>query len=200
MDKRCMRGHSFDPAKFSSCPHCGVPGLNAGPTMPHRQPSRQNEYLAGSEGNAEASPQAGLGGHNDDERTRQVLDAKLGMHPVVGWLVSISGPLRGRDFRIFGERNLIGRASTMDISIPGDDSISRERHAVVSYDPKKNSFSLSQGESAGPVYVNNEEVERSVQLKPYDRIQIGRTELLFVPFCGEHFQWLEPGKVLERAN
>jgi hypothetical protein len=197
MDKRCMKGHSFDPAKFNSCPHCGVPGLNAGPTMPHREPLQQNEVMEGREGQAAAAPVAG---HKDDERTRGVLEAKLGMNPVVGWLVCISGPSRGCDFRIFGERNFIGRASTMNIAIPEDDSISRDRHAVVTYNPKKNSFTLSQGESTGLVYVNNEEVKRSVELKPYDRIQIGRTELLFVPFCGEKFQWLEPGKVLERGN
>ncbi|HUK89920.1 MAG TPA: FHA domain-containing protein [Blastocatellia bacterium] len=183
MDQRCVKGHFFDPAKFSSCPHCGVPGLNLGPTMPHRE-----------------QPENPLPMQIDDGRTRGVLDAKLGMNPVVGWLVCTDGPSRGRDFRIFSERNFIGRANTMNICIQGDDSISRERHAVVTYNPKKNTFSLSPGEANGLVYLNNEEVDRPLELNAYDRIQVGRTELLFIPFCGDRFQWLEPKKSMQRAN
>ncbi|HEY6328270.1 MAG TPA: FHA domain-containing protein [Blastocatellia bacterium] len=192
MDKRCVKGHFFDPAKFSLCPYCGVPGLNISPTMPHRDP-QLGELADDVRGAVQAAKEV-------DERTKGLLDAKMGVNPVVGWLVCTEGPSSGRDFRIFSERNFIGRASTMNISIPGDGSISRERHAILTYNPKKNSFSLAPGESTGLVYLNNGEVDRPTELKAYDRIQIGRTELLFVPFCGEKFQWLQTNTAMPRAN
>jgi hypothetical protein len=39
------------------------------------------------------------------------------------------------------------------------------------------------------VYLNDEEVTVPTELKPYDIIELGQTKLMFVPFCGEHFQW-----------
>ena len=41
----------------------------------------------------------------------------------------------------------------------------------------------------GLVFLNEEEVDAPIELAPYDRIEIGNTQLLFVPFCGEKFQW-----------
>ncbi|HKV39740.1 MAG TPA: FHA domain-containing protein, partial [Blastocatellia bacterium] len=109
--------------------------------------------------------------------------------PVVGWLVCIKGPDLGRDYRIRAERNFIGRSDEMDICIASDASISRERHAVVTYNPTKNSFRLAPGESRGMVCLNEEEVETPVPLSAYDRIQLGESELIFIPFCGESFKW-----------
>ena len=62
---------------------------------------------------------------------------KVGIDPVVGWLLCVDGPEKGRDYRIRSGRNSIGRAENMDICISGDSSISRERHAIIAYDPKK---------------------------------------------------------------
>jgi pSer/pThr/pTyr-binding forkhead associated (FHA) protein len=107
----------------------------------------------------------------------------------VGWLVCVEGPDRGRDYRIHTERNYIGRAPTMDIAITGDPAISRDNHAVLSYNPKRHTFRLAPGESRGIVYLNDEEVDSTIELQPYDRIELGETKLLFVPFCGERFVW-----------
>ena len=39
------------------------------------------------------------------------------MHPVVGWLVCIEGPSKGKDYRMIAEKNFIGRSPEMDIRI-----------------------------------------------------------------------------------
>lgn len=118
--------------------------------------------------------------HNDDN---------VGINPVAGWLVCTQGSDKGRDYRIYAGNNFIGRSDSMDICIHGDDSVSREKHACVSYDDKKNKFYIYQGDSRGLVYVNDETVFVPQLLNPYDVIEIGKTKLLFIPFCGEKFQW-----------
>ncbi|MCG6861053.1 MAG: protein kinase [Chromatiaceae bacterium] len=90
---------------------------------------------------------------------------------------------------IHTERNYIGRAPTMDIAVTGDPAISRDDHAVLSCNPKRHTFRLAPGDSRGIVYLNDEEVDSATELQPYDRIELGETKLLFVPFCGERFAW-----------
>jgi hypothetical protein len=114
---------------------------------------------------------------------------KHNMDPVVGWLVCIEGGEQGRDYRIRSEKNSIGRSELMDIAIGGDDTISRDNHAYLVFNPKNGIYRLQAGESRGLVYVNGEEVINYVELKAYDVIEIGETKLSFVPFCGEQFQW-----------
>ena len=71
----------------------------------------------------------------------------------------------------------------------GDNSISANKHAIISYNPKELAFRLYPGESHGIVYVNNKEVYTAEELKHGDTIQIGQTTLLFVPLCNEKFSW-----------
>ncbi|WPL17901.1 hypothetical protein Thiowin_02944 [Thiorhodovibrio winogradskyi] len=187
--KPCGKGHFFDDSAHSTCPYCGV-DLNIGATVGVSHSVDHSLEVEASvtraAGRASSPPQ------RDDGVTRHVWAEKLGgIDPVVGWLVCIAGPDKGRDFRIHSERNFIGRAPTMDIAIAGDASISRENHSVISYNPKKNRFSLAPGDSRGLVYLNDEEVLSAEVLKPYDAIELGSTKLLFVPFCNETFHWTE---------
>lgn len=170
---RCENGHYYDARKHHSCPFCGVQNLDIDikKTMAKRMPP------------AGAMPQDNKG------KTVGIYKRKLGIDPVVGWLVATKGPDKGRDFRITAEKNFIGRSEAMDISISGDDSISRESHAVISYNPKNNSFRLYPGESKSLVYLNDEEVITPEQLKAHDLIELGETTLRFIPLCDENFQW-----------
>ncbi len=172
---RCENGHYYDSQKHSSCPFCGVQNLDI--DIKKTMAMRPNN-------NSGPSKETGSGG-----KTVGVFRKKLGIDPVVGWLVAVEGPEKGNDYRITSERNFIGRSEKMDISIPGDETISRENHAIVSYNPKNNSFRFFPGESRGLVYLNDEEVITPVELNPYDQIEIGETKLKFVPFCGEQFRW-----------
>ncbi len=169
---RCEKGHYYDSSKHSSCPFCGVQNLDISikKTMAKR-------------------PGSGEPGASNDGKTVGVFKKKLGIDPVVGWLVAVQGPEKGKDYRITAEKNFIGRSDKMDVSIPGDDSISRDNHAIVSFSPKNKTYRLYPGEGRGLVYLNDEEVITPVTLSPYDVIEIGQSQLVFIPFCGEQFEW-----------
>lgn len=115
------------------------------------------------------------------------------MAPVTGWLVCIEGPPMGRDYRIFTEKNFLGRSEQMDIQILGDNKIAKKNHAVLVYDPKKRQTLVLPGDSHGLVYVNGDAVYTPVELAPYDTIEIGNSKFLFIPLCGENFEWEELG-------
>jgi hypothetical protein len=184
----CGNGHFYNDAEHSNCPFCGV-GLDLRPTRPLG--AETNARLGNDAGHTRAAstaPAAGLG--RDPGATRHIWAKRMGgVDPVVGWLVCVTGPEQGRDYRLHSERNFIGRAPAMDVAITGDASISRDNHAVISYNPKQHSFRLAPGDSRGLVYLNDEEVITPLALAPYDRIELGETVLLFVPFCGERFVW-----------
>ena len=109
--------------------------------------------------------------------------------PVVGWLVCVDGPAKGRDYRIHAQKNWIGRAPHMDICISGDNCISSEEGAFIAYDPKKKFFHFAPGRGRNLMYLNDDVLLTPVVLKPYDILTIGETKLMFVPLCGERFDW-----------
>ncbi len=183
--KRCENGHYFDSSKYSACPSCGIQDLDIHATMIHHVPQHPPENTEGQTVRHDQTSRA----VGDPGVTVGVFRKKIGIDPVVGWLVCTQGGDKGRDFRIRSERNAIGRAPNMDICISGDNTISREKHAYISYNPRRNSFLLTPGESRGIVYLNDEEVAAPMPLKPFDVIELGQTQLLFVPFCGEQFRW-----------
>lgn len=77
----------------------------------------------------------------------------------------------------------------MDICISGDDCISTERAAVIAYDVEEKFFSFGPSMGHNVVRVNGKMLMNAVVLNPYDELTIGKTKLLFVPFCGERFDW-----------
>lgn len=188
--KRCENGHYFDPGKHTTCPSCGVQDINFEPTR-RKEPSPD----AAAEPRAAATaPRAAVDPVRparpaDDGKTVSLIRKKAGIDPVVGWLVCVEGADRGRDFRIRSEKNFIGRAETMDVCIPGDDTISRENHAIISFNPKSRQFKLHPGESRGLVYLNGDEVDGPSGIKAGDNIELGQTKLMFVPLCTDTFTW-----------
>jgi hypothetical protein len=176
--KMCDKGHNYDPKKHSACPFCAVPGRDDRPVRPGTE---DDTVTVGRTDHA--APDV------DSDATVRRGIVEWGIDPVVGWLVCTEGADRGRDYRIRSERNFIGRSEKMNICIHGDDTISRENHAIISFSPRNNSFKLSLGESRGLIYLNQEEVDVPTILNPYDVIELGGTKLLFVPLCGERFRW-----------
>jgi hypothetical protein len=201
--KRCENGHYFDPGKHTACPSCGVQNINFEPTR-QKDPSADAGPGVGLGPGAGAGAAGGAGAQtaarpspdaaraprpSDDGKTVSLIRKKAGIDPVVGWLVCVAGADRGRDFRIRSEKNFIGRAETMDVCIPGDDTISRENHAIISFNPKSCQFKLHPGESRGLVYLNGEEVDQPSGIKAGDNIELGQTKLMFVPLCTDAFTW-----------
>lgn len=193
--KRCTNGHYYDETKHTLCPHCGVNiDLNLGVTMPKR--TNSDDDLLKTQAKY-PNPDSDIGktiariptNNNDDGKTIAVIRKEIGIDPVVGWLVCVEGIDKGRDYKIRTERNFIGRSNKMDICISGDEAISRENHAIISYSPKKRLFRIYPGDSRGLVYLNDEEVITANELNVYDVIELGKTKLVFIPFCSERFEW-----------
>lgn len=191
--KRCEQGHYFDAEKHTMCPNCGIPDLDLGKTRPLGHPAAQPEATWRSPSSSDEGHtvrhDTNRAGSRDSGETVALVRKKEGIDPVVGWLVCVEGADKGRDYRIRSEKNFIGRSEKMDIQISGDDTISRDNHAVVSYNPKNCIFKVHAGEGRGMVYLNSADVDTPLELKPYDIIELGQTKLAFIPFCGEKFQW-----------
>ena len=187
---RCDNGHYYDARKHTQCPFCGVSAIDFGPkkviVVSEESILPEGKTVPYRAKQVPASPGVG-----DDAATRglPLVHDLSRIDPVVGWLVNVGGPEKGRDYRIRSENNTIGRSKDMYICISGDESISRERHTVITFDPTRNTFHLSPGEGRGLVYLNGEALLAHKQLSPYDVILLGKTKLVFVPFCGEKFKW-----------
>lgn len=113
--------------------------------------------------------------------------------PVVAWLVIIGGPGLGAFRPLFTGNNTIGRATTNRVPIDfGDDSISSQEQAYVRYDAADREFLFVPNLSkTNVVSVNEHKPTSAVKLQPMDVITMGQTQMVFVPFCGEDFDWSE---------
>jgi hypothetical protein len=113
--------------------------------------------------------------------------------PVVGWLVVVGGPGLGAYRPIFEGNNTLGRGSGQRIPIDfGDDTISSEEQAYLRYDSSDRTFLLVPNlAKTNVVAVNDKKPTGAVELSAMDLITVGRTQLVFVPFCGAEFDWAE---------
>lgn len=110
--------------------------------------------------------------------------------PVVGWLVVINGPGRGNARSIHYGMNSLGREISERIALNfGDTKISRNAHAFVVYDEKQQDFYIQHGGKSNLVRLNGAPVLTPSELNRGDRIELGNTELMFVPLCDESFNW-----------
>ncbi|MEP7364048.1 MAG: FHA domain-containing protein [Acidobacteriota bacterium] len=206
---QCKDGHFYDPAKHSACPWCAQPFDvgGEGKTTPVR-PSFDDQPKPTPIRAANAlSEDTNIG--SEDAKTQPLYAARPPApapvpvaappppppqpagppEPVVGWLVAIAGPERGRDFRLHAERNFVGRGTEMDVAISGDARVSRARHAIVTFEPRKKIFYLSPGDASGLVYLNDDLLDKTVPIGPDDRIEVGDTTLKLVPFVTGDFSW-----------
>ncbi|NOU06366.1 MAG: FHA domain-containing protein, partial [Hyphomicrobiaceae bacterium] len=113
--------------------------------------------------------------------------------PVVGWLVVVGGQGLGAFRPIFEGNNTVGRARTQRIAIDfGDEAISNEEQAYIRYDSSDRSFLFVPNLSkTNVVSINNKKPTAAVALESMDVITMGRTQLAFIPFCGNDFDWSE---------
>lgn len=176
---RCEQGHFYDSSRYLRCPYDGVRSVDFG----------EAKEPAADEGAPTPVVQADVEGGDPDTVRVGLASRPDELDPVVGWLVCIHGPERGRDYRIHSENNMLGRSVDMDIFIEHDTLISRGRHTVITFDPQNNLFYLSPGVGQSLVYLNGKAVLAHQELKPYDEILVGATKLLFFPFCGDRFKW-----------
>ena len=115
----------------------------------------------------------------------------MGFDPIVGWLVCVSGPNKGKDYRLHSGKNFIGSSKENDVCIENDKTISHFKAASVSYDALNKVFYIQSGDGRNLTYLNNEPVLSFAKLAIYDCITVGSTDLLFVPLCCDKFTWQE---------
>lgn len=111
--------------------------------------------------------------------------------PVVGWLVCVKGRHFGESFQIAAGRNSVGRGVSNKIVLNKDNSVSREKHAWIVYEPKHREFFLQPGEGSGLSYLNGENIMAATKLKAKDMLEFGEGIYLLIPLCGEDFSWEE---------
>jgi len=198
---KCAQGHYFDQDQNSRCPFCGVGSLNIAPTQryePSGDVADTAKYVgnaaetANNDGNTVAydlNRKPTGSASSDPEATKAIWTGKIGIDPVVGWLVCTAGGNRGRDYRIRAGWNSIGRDPSMQICIAGDETISREDHAKIFFDIKNQSFHVATGAGRSGIYVNGQAVLQPTEIRPYDKLEIGNSTLQFVPFCSDNFRW-----------
>lgn len=211
--KRCANGHFYDGEKFSFCPHCQNAGGNnetipfvekaggEGPTMSVGQvqnpfPPNNGPVSGPVSGPISTPPKPKNNGADPDAKTvgffgnlvPSIANSEQ-QEPVVGWLVCTKGKHIGKDFRLKAGRNFIGRSADMDVSLEGENSVSRESHAIIAFEPHQCIFIAQPGAASELFYLNNTVVLSAVQVKRNDRLQIGETELMLIPCCDENFRW-----------
>lgn len=114
------------------------------------------------------------------------------LSPVVGWIVGVKGSCFGQSFPIKSGKNRIARSSDMDIKLLNDESVSRTCVGSVVYDTKANDFCILPGESDSLTYVAGSALYERRVLNGFEEIEFGdsgKNKYLFVPLCGEQFQW-----------
>ncbi len=94
--------------------------------------------------------------------------------PVVGWVVVLSGELRGRDFRLVDGKNTMGTAADCDVVLT--DPYLSSKHAVIRHE--NGTFTLSDLDSTNGSFVNERRITR-YDIIDNDKVRLGRTELKF---------------------
>lgn len=203
--RKCINGHYYDVSIHATCPYCETkggndsmtvgfaPGMAMQPdgdskTLPIGYHSMASQVDNRTPVNAYSNP-ISVANDDDDNRTVAIIHKDMGVDPVVGWLVCLNNSQKGRDYRIHSDNNYVGRSEKMDVCIRGDETISRDNHAIISYDSRDNIFYFSPGDGRSIVRVNDKAVFNTVELKAYDVITIGKTNLLFIPLCTDKFEW-----------
>lgn len=126
-----------------------------------------------------------------DSMTNSAINSTENIKPITAWLVVVKGKGTGSALAVSYGLHKIGRDADQDIPLNfGDESVSRQEHAFLEYDPKTRQFYLSKGSNL--VYLNGERVGQGSEreIVTGDEIELGEnTTLRFVSFCGKEFDW-----------
>lgn len=216
--KKCENGHFYDADTYASCPHCGASAGHDNFTVPFSSaPANVDVTIGGSlvreeeqktvdmsqislsdldtpksaQANDDEVKTISVWGKSFNSGEASVDDVESYSSPVVGWLVCVNGAngLKGCDFKLKIGRNFIGRDSSMDVCLKNENSVSRQQHAIVIYEPKQNIFLAQPGNTKELTYLNDEVVLVPKIMKKNDILQVGNVSLMLVPFCDDNFKW-----------
>ena len=104
------------------------------------------------------------------EQNKPVVKAKLR---------ALSGPFKGKSFKLVSNHIYIGRAAEInDIVIDYDPYCSR-KHALISKDPHSSHYTLSRIAQAANLYLGKNSVKDKLRLKNGNIITVGQTQFKF---------------------
>ena len=147
---------------------------------------------APSAGPAQDAATMKVGGTPVAGKTEFIRADSAPVEPVVGWLVVVKGPGRGGYKPVYVGMNSIGRDPSQRVCLDyGDDTISREQHAFITYDDEQRRYWVQNGGKSNLVRLGNEALVAPAELKGNDVIRIGKTVLRFYPVCGTDFSWTD---------
>lgn len=193
---KCSKGHFYDDAKYSQCPHCGILSEDDDAVTVSMASQRREsdddktvalKPLAPADGGMATTPAAGNVVEEDDKTIRYYAEEK-GADLIVGWLVCIVGMERGKDYRLHQGFNRMGRDYQMDVPVMDDKSMGREPVCAVVYDDRSNKFFAVQ-EGGSVAYLNGSVLQGAVELKTGDIIAAGKSQFEFIAFCREGRTW-----------
>lgn len=188
---QCPNGHYYNAAMHSVCPECGQSASGAiNPTIGVGTGGGIGATVGVDNGGNVSPVVEGyeptiIGGDN--------FNSEMMAEPVVGWLVCVEGPMKGKDYRIHGGYNYIGREEG-DIHIHGDNQISRQNHAMIAYDSGDHRYYFGPSGGRNLIKVNGKTILNAVEVNNYDILTIGTSKMMFVGLCGPHFDWNEGSK------
>ena len=129
-------------------------------------------------------------GESLDPRAASAPSADVEPEFVVGWVVVIDGPGRGKSRPLGYGMNAIGRGDGMSVRLDfGDSEISRANHCQIAYDHRNRRFYLQHGGGQNLTYLGGDPVFAATPLLPGSDITLGRTTLRFVALCDSEFTW-----------
>ena len=209
-----FKNHYYDSQKYNSCPHCAKIGIagseerKKGLFRPILDDESDTSGLSGFEQTVmltsvleqEDTPESSeaqsvaISGDISDIKTVALYGFEEETAPVVGWLVAVTGNEKGKSYNLKSGKNSIGRNGSggeVDISLDDDHTVSRGTQAVLIYEPKNRQFLIQSSSGSSLVYHNGELLMTFCEIAAYDKITVGKTDMVFVPFCGERFSWEE---------
>jgi len=180
--KTCNKGHIYDSAIYgSNCPFC-----------PPEQGTAVNSYNFGE--NDTAGKLGGFTEVNQNPGGATVVmgdagnatiirpaDESSGISPgkrIMGLFVSYDTISAGQVFHIYEGRNSIGRDATCDIKISNDRQVSG-KHLSVLYRGADGKFRFKDEQSGNGTFLNDVLTDEG-ELKTFDVIRIGSTNLIFI--------------------
>lgn len=191
---RCpVCGHSYDRRRSDGCPNCSRMVVSPGAQSDDNDVTVIQKAAFNSVSSLDSTVGMNVSLKDDpNDVTIGVSLSKSGNKrgEITGWLVCVSGPDFGKDFRLRYNNNFVGRAMNMDVCIASDEAVHKDKHMTVVYEPVENKFYCAP--IGGAIsYLNGETLSKSAPLHDFDRLRVGNTELVFRSLCGEDFKWQE---------
>ena len=196
---RCGNGHFFDADVTPVCPFCNK--QEDAPTIAEMVnesgPDYRNDLtimeIAGDRELGKQLTQMYVEESDtvddDNEKTIGLSFTAGGINPVVGWLVCEEGPERGRSYPLYAGRNFIGRSHSSDVSIYDDNTITRDNHCSIIFEPNESVFFIAPSQNAITTY-KGRTLRDAELLENEETFSIGNSTFRMIAYCKKGRSWI----------